>query len=193
MSIREIIVGAMLSIAGCLKAPSEPIQVPEELKSRTLYDFTMKDIDGKDVKLSKFRGKTVLVVNVASQCGLTPQYEGLQKLYTEYKDRGLVILGMPANQFGNQEPGAESEIKTFCESKYHVTFPMFSKIVVKGEGIHPLYQWLLANTDPKLDVEWNFAKFLVGRDGKVVGRFSPRTSPSDPKLIEAIKREMADE
>lgn len=193
MSIREIVVGAILTVTGALSKPGEPIQVSQEFKNKSLYDFTMKDIDGKDVKLSKFKGKTVLVVNVASQCGLTPQYEGLQKLYTEYKDRGLIIIGLPANQFGNQEPGVDAEIKTFCESKYHVTFPMFSKIVVKGEGIHPLYQWLLANTDPTLEVEWNFAKFLVGRDGKVAGRFSPKTSPSDPKLIEAIKREMADE
>ncbi|MBI5705498.1 MAG: glutathione peroxidase [Armatimonadetes bacterium] len=153
----------------------------------SLYDFKMKDIDGKEMPLAKFKGKVVLVVNVASKCGLTPQYEGLQKLYTTYKDRGLVVLGFPANQFGGQEPGTDTEIKEFCTGKYNVTFPMFSKIVVKGEGIHPLYTWLLQSTENKGDIEWNFAKFLVGKDGKVLKRFAPRVTPDDKDFVASIE------
>lgn len=153
----------------------------------SLYDFKMKDIDGKEMPLAKFKGKVVVVVNVASKCGLTPQYEGLQKLYTTYKDKGLVVLGFPANQFGGQEPGTDTEIKEFCTGKYNVTFPMFSKIVVKGEGIHPLYTWLLGSTENKGDIEWNFAKFLVGRDGKVLKRFAPRVTPEDKDFVATIE------
>lgn len=154
----------------------------------SLHEFKMKDIDGKELPLQKYKGKVVLVVNVASQCGLTPQYEGLQKLYTTFKSKGFEILGFPANQFGGQEPGTNSEIKQFCTGNYHVTFPMFEKIVVKGDGISPLYQWLIANSDrPKDDIEWNFAKFLVGKDGKVLKRFTPQTKPSDPAIVGAIE------
>jgi glutathione peroxidase len=157
------------------------------MSETTLYSFTLKDIDGKEVALSKFKGKTVLVVNVASKCGLTPQYAQLQKLYDAYKDKGLVILGFPANNFGGQEPGSESEIKQFCSTTYGVTFPMFSKISVKGEDAHPLYQWLTTAVEPKGDIEWNFAKFLIGKDGKVLKRFSPRVAPEAPELVEAVK------
>ena len=154
----------------------------------TLYDFKTKDIDGKPVSLKKFKGKVVLVVNVASQCGNTPQYEGLEKLYKEYKPKGLVIVGFPANNFGGQEPGSDAEIKTFCTGKYNVTFPMMSKISVKGDDQAPVYRWLVANSDrPKDDVEWNFAKFLVGRDGKVVKRIMPGTKVEDPAVREAIE------
>lgn len=153
----------------------------------SLYDFNMKDIDGKEMPLAKFKGKVVLVVNVASKCGLTPQYEGLQKLYTTYKDKGFVILGFPANQFGGQEPGTDTEIKQFCTGKYNVTFPMFSKIVVKGDGIHPLYTWLLGSTENKGDIEWNFAKFLVGKDGRVLKRFNPRVTPEDKDFVATIE------
>jgi len=154
-------------------------------------DFTMKDIDGKDVDLAKtYKGKVVLMVNVASKCGLTPQYEELEKLYEGYKARGLVILGFPANEFGAQEPGTEKEIKEFCTSKYKVTFPMFSKIVVKGEGIHPLYKFLTEKeTDPAYAgvIQWNFTKFLVGRDGKLAARFEPKTTPSSKEVVAAIE------
>jgi len=156
------------------------------MSANTLHDFTLPDIEGKDVKLSKFKGQVVLVVNVASKCGMTPQYEGLQKLYTEHKAKGLAILGFPANEFRGQEPGSNAEIKEFCTATYGVTFPMFSKIVVKGEGIHPLYQWLLETGPRKDDIEWNFAKFLVGKDGKVIARFTPQTKPDDPELRKAI-------
>jgi glutathione peroxidase len=153
----------------------------------TIYDFTMKDIDGKQVPLSVFKGQALLVVNVASACGLTPQYEGLEKLYRTYRARGFTILGFPANQFGGQEPGTDSEIKAFCKGKYDVTFPMFSKIVVKGAGIDPLYEWLLNSSERKDDIEWNFAKFLIGKDGKVMRRFTPKTKPDDPEIIKAIE------
>jgi glutathione peroxidase len=162
-------------------------EVAAKMKSMSIYDFTMKDIDGKDVKLSKFKGKAMLIVNVASKCGNTPQYEGLQKIYAAHQKDGLVVLGFPANEFRGQEPGTNAEIKEFCTATYGVTFPMFSKIVVKGDGIHPLYQWLLAHTDPAKDIDWNFAKFLVSKDGKTVQRFSARLSPLADEFTEAVK------
>lgn len=161
------------------------------VSANSLYDFTMNNIDGKPTSLKKFKGKVVLVVNVASKCGLTPQYESLQKTYDTYKDKGLVVLGFPANNFGGQEPGTEAEIKTFCSTKYNVSFPMFSKISVKGEDIHPLYQWLLQQTDDHKDIEWNFGKFLVSRDGKSVLRFSPRETVDGPHVKEAIEKLLA--
>lgn len=151
----------------------------------SLHDFVMEDIDGKAQALAKYRGKVVLVVNVASRCGLTPQYEGLEKLYRSYKDKGLVILGFPANDFNGQEPGTNEEIKAFCTGKYDVTFPMFSKISVLGPDKHPLYQWLVDSTDDT-EVDWNFHKFLVDRDGKVIARFPARTKPDDKALTTAI-------
>ena len=152
---------------------------------------TVKKIDGKDVDLSAYKGKVVLIVNVASRCGYTGQYAGLQKLYDTYKDKGLVVLGFPANEFGAQEPGTDTEIATFCSSKYGVTFDMFSKIVVKGPGISPLYKTLTESADPKGDVGWNFEKFLIGRDGSIVGRYQPGTEPNDASLTKAIETELA--
>ena len=156
----------------------------------SIYDFTMKNIDGKTTPLKKYKGKVVLVVNVASKCGLTPQYEGLEATYRQYKDKGFVI-GFPANQFGKQEPGTDAEIKAFCTGKYDVTFPMFSKIVVKGDGIHPLYKWMVGATDNKEDIEWNFAKYVIGQDGKVIARFDPRTKPDAKKLVATIEKALA--
>ncbi len=152
---------------------------------------TVKKIDGKDVDLSAYKGKVVLIVNVASRCGYTGQYAGLQKLYDTYKDKGLVVLGFPANEFGAQEPGTDTEIATFCTSKYGVTFDMFSKIVVKGPGISPLYKTLTESADPKGDVGWNFEKFLIGRDGKIVGRYKSGVAPDDAKLKGVIEAELA--
>lgn len=158
----------------------------------TLYDFKTTDIDGKPVALRKFRGKVVLVVNVASQCGNTPQYAGLEKLYREDKAKGLVIVGFPANNFAEQEPGSNAEIKLFCKGKYDVTFPMMAKVSVKGEDQTPIYKWLVANSDrPNEDVEWNFAKFVVGRDGKVVARIKPGDKVDDPKVRAAIDAALA--
>jgi glutathione peroxidase len=153
-------------------------------------DFTVQDIDGKTVNLAQYRGKVVLILNVASKCGNTPQYAGLEKLYETYKDKGLVILGFPANNFGHQEPGTNGQIKTFCSTKYHVTFPMFSKISVKGADMAPLYQFLTHQPtapQPSGNITWNFEKFLIGRDGQTLARYAPKTQPADAKLVEAIE------
>jgi glutathione peroxidase len=157
--------------------------------AKSIYDFTMKDINGKDVGLSTYTGKVVMIVNVASHCGFTPQYEGLEKLYTTYKDRGFVILGFPANNFLSQEPGTDAEIKSFCLLKYNVTFPMFSKISVKGGDKYPLYKFLTEKeTDPQFagEITWNFNKFLLGRDGRIINRFGSRTKPEDKDVTQAI-------
>ena len=158
-------------------------------------DFTLDSIEGTPTHLDSYRGKVVLIVNVASECGLTPQYEGLQTLYQTYQDRGFVVLGFPANEFGSQEPGSNAEIQSFCSTRFHVTFPMFAKIVVKGEGQHPLYQFLTDKaTDPQFsgEIEWNFAKFLVDRKGDIVARFSPRTEPTAPEVTQRIEGLLAE-
>ena len=177
-----------LAMAGAFAVKSEPKMPP----AHSIYEFKMKNIDGKEISLDKFKGKVLLVVNVASKCGLTPQYEALEETYEKYKDKGFVVLGFPANEFNGQEPGTNEEIKQFCTGKYNVSFPMFSKIVVKGDGINPLYQWLIGSSDrPKDDIEWNFAKFLIGKDGKVVKRFEPKMKPDDPAIIAAIEEQLA--
>ena len=148
----------------------------------SIYDFKAKSLQGNDVALSDFRGKPMLIVNTASKCGFTPQYEGLEKLYEQHKDRGLVVLGFPCNQFGAQEPGSEAEIGAFCQANYGVTFPMFSKIDVNGPNAHPLYNYLKGEKGGILgtkNIKWNFTKFLVNRDGRVVNRFAPTTKPED--------------
>jgi glutathione peroxidase len=150
----------------------------------------VKKIDGSAVDLAKYKGKVVLIVNVASQCGLTGQYAGLQKLYDTYKDKDFVILGFPANDFGAQEPGSDDEIKSFCSTKYGVTFDMFSKITVKGPEKAALYKVLTESSNPSGEVTWNFEKFLIGRDGKIAGRFKPRTSPDAAELVSAIEAEI---
>ena len=158
---------------------------------QSIYDFTVKDIDGRDVSLADYRGKVLLVVNVASKCGFTKQYAGLEKLYKAQADKGLVVLGFPANNFMGQEPGTEAEIKSFCTLTYGVTFPMFAKISVKGKDIHPLYANL---TDKKRHPEaggaisWNFNKFLIGRDGAVLAHYGSRTAPEDQELIAAVEQ-----
>ena len=182
-----VIVAAVLAIALSSRA-SGNLDSGEKMSS--IYDFTLKDIDRKEVNLGQYRGKVVLVVNVASRCGYTPQYEGLQKVYTKYKDRGFVILGFPANNFMGQEPGTDEEIKTFCSTKYNVTFPIFSKISVKGDDIHPLYKFLTAKeTNPDFggDIKWNFSKFLLDKSGKIVARFEPKVTPESDPMIQAIE------
>ena len=151
----------------------------------------MKLLDGSACDLGQYKGKVVLIVNVASRCGYTSQYAGLQKLYEAHKDKGLVVLGFPANEFGAQEPGSDAEIAQFCSSKYGVTFPMFSKIVVKGAGIAPLYKTLTETATPPGDVKWNFEKFLIGKDGKVAARFMTRTTPDDPQVVKAVEAALA--
>lgn len=153
-----------------------------------LYDIPLKDIDGHETSLKSYRGKVLLVVNVASKCGLTPQYSALQSLYTKYKDQGLVVLGFPCNQFAGQEPGTNEEIKQFCSSKYDVSFPLFDKIDVNGPKRHPLYTALAGAESPfPGDIKWNFNKFLIGRDGKILKRFEPQTKPDSPEVIKAIE------
>lgn len=148
----------------------------------TIYDFSVKTIDGQDTTLAPYKGQVLLIVNTASACGLTPHYKGLQHLYSTYKDRGFVVLGFPCNQFAGQEPGTEEEIKSFCELNFQVTFPMFSKIDVKGENAHPLYKYLVDNTPAPYhtgDIEWNFVKFLIDREGRIMKQYSARTEPEE--------------
>jgi glutathione peroxidase len=190
IAVSAAVLGLMLG----LSAPSMAEEKSTKKESGVL-DFTMKTIDGKDVKLSeKYAGKVVLIVNVASKCGNTPQYKDLEALHEKYGEQGLAILGFPANEFGGQEPGSDKEIKGFCEATYGVKFDMFSKIVVKGEGQHPLYKFLTdPATDPKFPgpIGWNFEKFLIARDGSIVGRIKPGTKPSSPEVIKAIEAELA--
>jgi glutathione peroxidase len=160
------------------------------LPPKSVHEFTMKDIDGKDVSLDRYRGKVLLIVNVASKCGLTPQYADLQSFYEKYKDKGVEVLGFPANNFMGQEPGTELEIKNFCTNKYHVSFPMFAKISVKGKEMHPLYRFLTEkdqNGTVDAPVKWNFQKFLVDKNGRVLASFDPQTSVDDAKVIEAVE------
>jgi glutathione peroxidase len=157
----------------------------------TVHDFKAKTIDGKEQSLAEYSGKVLLVVNVASQCGLTPHYAGLQELYEKFGNRGLVVLGFPCNQFGSQEPGTEAEIKTFCETRYGVDFPLFAKVDVNGQNRHPLYEYLTEQAtqpDSAGDIQWNFAKFLVDRTGQVVARFAPPTAPASEEIVGAIEK-----
>ena len=163
-------------------------------KVPAVLNFKVKKIDGKEVDLSAYKGKVLLVVNVASQCGLTPQYEQLEALHEKFSEKGLAVLGFPANEFGAQEPGSNEEIVKFCKDKYDVKFDMFSKVVVKGDGISPLYKHLTSKeTDPKHagDITWNFEKFLIGRDGEIVARFAPRVKPDSEEVVKAIEAELA--
>jgi glutathione peroxidase len=170
--------GVILMVVGSLFAAS------------SIYDFTLPSIDGKPMPLSSFKGKVVLMVNVASKCGYTPQYSALEAIYQKYKDRGLVILGFPANNFGAQEPGTNEEIKTFCSTKYQVTFPLYAKVSVKGEDTTPLYQYVTRDANPAVagEIKWNFTKFLVDRSGKVVQRFEPAVKPDSPEVAGAIEK-----
>lgn len=155
-----------------------------------IYDFNARTIDGTDQSLRDYTGKVLLVVNVASQCGLTPHYAGLQELYDTYRDRGLIVLGFPCNQFGAQEPGTEGEIKTFCETRFGVTFPMFAKLDVNGPQRHPLYEYLTSQAtepDGPGDIQWNFAKFLIDRNGDVSARFAPTTKPVSEEIVSRLE------
>tara|TARA_B100000902_G_scaffold394654_1_gene451419 strand:- start:932 stop:1405 length:474 start_codon:yes stop_codon:yes gene_type:complete len=150
----------------------------------SIYEHPVKTITGEETTLGCFKGKTLLIVNVASECGLTPQYSGLQNLHNQYSNRGLCVIGFPCNQFGSQEPGSEEEIKSFCTTNYNITFPMYSKIEVNGKKRHALYTQLVGNGK---DISWNFEKFLVSKDSLSILRFSPKTTPNDPILIQAIE------
>ncbi|HTJ79131.1 MAG TPA: glutathione peroxidase [Rariglobus sp.] len=158
----------------------------------SVLDIPVKDIDGKDTSLAAYRGKVLLIVNVASACGFTKQYTGLEAVYEKYQPAGLVVLGFPCNQFGHQESGTNEEIKTFCSSKFHVTFPMFDKIEVNGAGQHPLYAQLTGKDSPfPGKITWNFNKFLIGRDGKIIQRFDSKVTPESPELIAAVEAALA--
>lgn len=154
-----------------------------------LWDFSARNIEGNERKLFDFKDQVCLIVNVASECGLTPQYDGLQRLYTQYRDHGFEILGFPCNQFGGQEPGSEEQIQTFCRTNYDVEFSMFSKIEVNGDARHPLYDWLCGEAsgpDGAGDIAWNFAKFLIGKDGRLVSRFAPAVEPCSKDITSAM-------
>lgn len=172
------------------QAPPQASHIQESESENTFYSFKLKDIDGWPIALSRYEGKVLLVVNVASECRFTNQYANLQRLYMKYRDQGLVVLGFPANDFGNQEPGTDAEIKEFTTHQFNIMFPLFSKISVKGKTIHPLYQCL---TNPETNDEfggpitWNFNKFLINRDGKTVARFPSEIDPLDPQITGAIE------
>jgi len=158
----------------------------------SIYDIAVKDIDGKDTTLGAYKGKVLLIVNVASKCGFTPQYKNLEAVYEKYKDQGLVILGFPCNQFGGQEPGSDEQIKEFCTAKYSITFPLFDKIEVNGPNRHPLYVMLAGETSPfPGNIKWNFNKFLISRDGKILKRFDSKVTPDSPEATEAITAALA--
>jgi glutathione peroxidase len=182
------------TLAVLLALPLAALAEGKEKKVAPVLDFKMKGIDGKEVDLSKYQGTVVLFVNVASQCGYTPQYKGLQALHDRYGKEGLVIIGVPANEFGAQEPGTNEEIAQFCSANYGVKFPMLAKVVVKGKGICPLYEHLTSKTtNPKFGgaIKWNFTKFLIGRDGKIVARFEPGDKPESDKVTKAVEAELA--
>lgn len=179
-------------------APSgEPVaEMASDTPAAPIYGFEMDSIDGTPVKIGTYSGKVLLLVNVASKCGYTPQYAGLEQLFEKYRADGLVVLGFPANNFGSQEPGTNEEIKAFCTTNYNVTFPMFAKISVKGDDIHPLYGFLTApasNTDFSGPIAWNFNKFLIGRDGSVIGRYDSKVEPLSPELTGDIENALAKE
>ena len=181
VAVAAVAAGVAMITAGGVKAAD----------ATSIYDFTMKSIDGQQVSLKSYQGKVVLLVNVASKCGFTPQYAALESLYEKYKDKGFVIVGVPANNFMQQEPGTDAEIKTFCTNKYNVSFPMMSKVSVLGEDKTPLYVFLTdKSSDPKFsgDIKWNFTKFLFDRNGSPVARFEPNVKPDSPEVIAAIEQ-----
>jgi len=187
--MKTYVLASLLTLLGCATAS---LASSSSHDASTIYDFKMKNIDGKEIKLSKFKGKVLLVVNVASHCGYTPQYKSLEQVYNNYHKKGFVILGFPANNFRAQEPGTDAEIKQFCTATYNVTFPMFSKISVKGDDQAELYHWLIANSDrPSDQIEWNFTKFVIGKDGKVFKRFKSQDTPDSPEVQAAIDAALA--
>jgi len=168
------------------------VQIISVRAADSIYDIPLKDIDGKNTSLKPYKGNVLLIVNVASKCGFTPQYTALEAIYQKYKGQGLAVLGFPCNQFGGQEPGTDEEIKQFCTSEYSVTFPLFDKLEVNGANRHPLYKTLAGEGSPTAgDIKWNFTKFLVGRDGKIVKRFDSKVKPDSPEMIQAIEAALA--
>jgi glutathione peroxidase len=187
--VRKFLRWCLLLSVFTMVTPSASAQSPSAQAS-SLYDIEVVSIDGAKVPLRKYEGTVLLFVNVASQCGFTRQYEGLQRLYEQYKDKGFTVLGFPSNDFGGQEPGTEAEIKAFCSNTFGVSFPMFSKVAVLGAARHPVYQFLTSATGGA-DVRWNFEKFLVDRKGGVVARFGSSTTPSDAELVTALEKALS--
>ena len=193
MNTMPFVLPLLFFCSSVIAVSAEPTEKATEKTPKAL-SFTMKSLDGKDVDLSKYQGKVVMIVNVASKCGLTPQYEQLEALHEKYAKEGLAILGFPCNQFLSQEPGTAEEIKQFCQSKYGVAFDMFAKIEVNGDGACDLYKYLTAlDTKPvgAGKISWNFEKFVLNRKGEVVARFAPRTKPDDPAVVKVIEEELA--
>lgn len=187
------IIGLTLAIGAWMAPANNSFAGGKEVHGRSVYDFTVQDIDGKEIPLSRFKGKVLLIVNVASKCGLTAgNYAGMTEVHSKYKEKGLEILAFPANNFGGQEPGSNSEIKEFCGDK-GVKFPVFAKVSVKGDDQCPLYRFLTNHPDESIagEVAWNFQKYLVDRNGKVIAKFGPRTKPTDKELIDAIEVALA--
>ncbi len=185
--VRLGIATAIFAAKGALSGKREVNEMQAEKTKGRVHEFEMADIDGKPVKLSKYKGHPLLIVNTASLCGFTPQYTDLQDLYEKYRAKGLRIAAFPANEFGAQEPGSNADIKSFCMTKYALGFDLFSKIVVKGPGIHPLYKYLTTEAGFDGDIPWNFAKFLVDKDGKVVGRYGPDDAPNGKAITSKIE------
>jgi glutathione peroxidase len=187
-SIVALTSGLMMAVPDAQAEQKGPLMAA---KTAGVYDFTLNDIDGKPVNLGQYKGKVLLVVNTASFCGNTPQYTDLESLYEHYRDKGFEVLAFPANNFGQQEPGTNEEIKGFCLTKYSVSFPLFSKISVKGDDKHPLYRYLTEHSPFPGEVEWNFQKYLVDRSGHVVARFPHRMKPSSPEITKEVERALA--
>jgi glutathione peroxidase len=182
-------VSLLITLSTYAQKPNNEVGMNE----KSIYDFKVKSIDGNEIKMEDYKGKVLLIVNVASQCGFTPQYEGLERLCQKYKEQGFVVLGFPCNQFAGQEPGTDAEIKNFCSTKYNVTFPMFSKIEVNGDNTNPLYVYLKQKAPGVLstkDIKWNFTKFLIDKNGNVVERFAPATTPDaiDEHIAKLLKK-----
>jgi glutathione peroxidase len=186
------VVSALFAAGAVFQKKQEHNPMQSEKTAGKIYEFEMKTIDGKPKKLSDYKGHPLLIVNTASLCGFTPQYTDLENLYKKYADKGVKIAAFPANEFGAQEPGSDADIKKFCLTKYSVSFDLFSKIVVKGDGIHPLYQYLTKDSGFPGDVPWNFTKFLVDKKGKVVGRFGPDANPVGKEIAAAVDKALAE-
>ena len=199
MAIKELgrraslaFVSAFFAIGAVFHKKQEPNPMQSEKTAGKVYEFEMKTIDGKPKKLSDYKGHPLLIVNTASLCGFTPQYTDLENLYKKYADKGLKIAAFPANEFGAQEPGSDADIKKFCMTKYSVSFDLYSKIVVKGDGIHPLYQYLTKESGFPGDIPWNFSKFLVDKKGRVVARFGPDANPTGKEIAAAVEKALAE-
>jgi glutathione peroxidase len=199
MAIKELgrrasltFVSAFFAIASAFRKTEEPNPMQAEKTAGRIYDFEMKTIDGKPKKLADYKGHPLLIVNTASLCGFTPQYTDLENLYQKYADKGFKIAAFPANEFGAQEPGSDADIKKFCLTKFAVSFDLYSKIVVKGEGLSPLYAYLTKESGFPGDIPWNFTKFLVDKKGKVVGRFGPDANPAGKEIAAAVDKALAE-